>query len=33
VKRKKENFIDICQSFSEAKFSQQQETTVGTQTI
>jgi hypothetical protein len=31
VQKKKENFIDICQSFSEAKFSQLEETTVGTQ--
>jgi hypothetical protein len=31
VQKKKENFIDIRQSFSEAKFSQLEETTVGTQ--
>jgi hypothetical protein len=31
--KKNEKFIDICQSFSEAKFSQLQETTVGTQTM
>jgi hypothetical protein len=33
VQKKKEKIIDICQSFLEAKFSQLEETTVGTQSI
>jgi hypothetical protein len=33
MQKKKIKFIDICQSSSEAKFSQLEEKTVGTQTI